>query len=32
MPRDVKNEWRGKTDNHMPPASVRQRILERENN
>jgi 5-methylcytosine-specific restriction protein A len=24
------NEWRGKTDNHMPPATVRQRILERE--
>jgi 5-methylcytosine-specific restriction protein A len=24
-------EWRGKTDNHMPSASVRQRILEREN-
>lgn len=23
-------EWRGKTDNHMPPATVRQRILERE--
>ncbi|RTM07453.1 MAG: HNH endonuclease [Hyphomicrobiales bacterium] len=24
-------EWRGKTDNHMPPATVRQRILERAN-
>lgn len=23
-------EWIGKTDNHMPPATVRQRILERE--
>lgn len=23
-------EWRGKTDNHMPPAKVRQRILDRE--
>lgn len=23
-------EWVGKTDNHMPPAKVRQRILERE--
>jgi 5-methylcytosine-specific restriction protein A len=30
MARTVK-EWRGKTDNHMPPATVRQRILEREN-
>jgi len=29
MPRSVK-EWVGKTDNHMPPASVRQRILDRE--
>ncbi|RWE46802.1 MAG: HNH endonuclease [Mesorhizobium sp.] len=24
-------EWIGKTDNHMPPATVRQRILERAN-
>lgn len=30
MARTVKTEWRGKTDNHMPPATVRQRILERE--
>jgi 5-methylcytosine-specific restriction protein A len=30
MARNVK-EWLGKTDNHMPPASVRQRILDREN-
>lgn len=28
MARTVK-EWIGKTDNHMPPATVRQRILER---
>lgn len=27
MPRTVK-EWIGKTDNHMPPATVRQRILD----
>ncbi len=31
MTRTVKKEWRGKTDNHMPPATVRQRILERAN-
>lgn len=31
MARTVKTEWRGKTDNHMPPPKVRQRILEREN-
>lgn len=30
MPRSTK-EWVGKTDNHMPPATVRQRILDREN-
>lgn len=24
------SEWIGKSDNHMPPATVRQRILERE--
>ncbi|TRD03829.1 HNH endonuclease [Mesorhizobium sp. WSM4303] len=30
MARSV-SEWRGKTDNHMPPATVRQRILERAN-
>lgn len=28
MARETK-EWRGKTDNHMPPAKVRQRILDR---
>lgn len=31
MARTVKKEWRGKSDNHMPPPTVRQRILEREN-
>lgn len=30
MTRSTK-EWRGKTDDHMPPPKVRQRILEREN-
>lgn len=30
MPRSVP-EWIGKTDNHMPPAKARQRILERAN-
>ncbi len=30
MTRSV-SEWIGKTDNHMPPATVRQRILERAN-
>lgn len=30
MARTVKGEWVGKTDNHMPPATVRQRILDRE--
>ena len=29
MPRST-GEWTGKTDNHMPPAKVRQRILDRE--
>ena len=31
MARTVSKEWVGKTDNHMPPATVRQRILERAN-
>lgn len=31
MAREASKEWIGKTDNHMPPATVRQRILERAN-